>query len=92
MSIDHAESTADGLARRIAELSANDPQFAAAVPLQSVAESVEKPGMRLPEIVKTVIEGYADRTALGQRAVGCGQPRRGGEPREPAAWPVRSLS
>ena len=66
MSISHADSA---LARRIVELSATDPQFAAAVPLQSVAESVEKPGMRLPEIVKTVLEGYADRTALGQRAV-----------------------
>ena len=69
MSIDHAESSVDGLARRIAELSANDPQFAAAVPIESVARSVEEPGMRLPEIVKTVLEGYADRTALGQRAV-----------------------
>jgi len=69
MSIDHAESATDELARRIAELSANDPQFAAAVPLQSVAQAVEKPGMRLPEIVKTVLEGYSDRTALGQRAV-----------------------
>ena len=68
MSIDHADSASDGLARRIAELSANDPQFAAAVPIESVARSVEKPGMRLPEIVKTVLEGYADRTALGQRA------------------------
>ncbi|HEX7827897.1 MAG TPA: AMP-binding protein, partial [Mycobacterium sp.] len=66
MSIDHADSA---LARRIADLSANDPQFAAVVPIESVAQSVEKPGMRLPEIVKTVLEGYADRTALGQRAV-----------------------
>ena len=30
MSIDHAESATDELARRIADLSANDPQFAAA--------------------------------------------------------------
>ena len=65
MSID----SVDGLARRIAELSANDPQFAAAKPIESVAQSVEKPGMRLPEIVQTVLAGYADRIALGQRAV-----------------------
>ena len=54
---------------RIAELSAADPQFAAAAPIAAVAQAVEKPGMRLPEIVQTVLAGYADRVALGQRAV-----------------------
>ncbi|MGB8407640.1 MAG: carboxylic acid reductase [Mycobacterium sp.] len=66
MSIDTAD---ERLARRIAELSANDPQFAAALPIEAVAQAVEKPGLRLPEIVQTVLKGYADRTALGQRAV-----------------------
>ncbi|MDR3660554.1 MAG: AMP-binding protein, partial [Mycobacterium sp.] len=63
------DTAVDGLARRIAELLANDPQFAAATPIEAVAQAVEKPGMRLPEIVQTVLAGYTDRVALGQRAV-----------------------
>ncbi|WP_445160884.1 carboxylic acid reductase [Mycobacterium sp. Dal123C01] len=57
------------LERRIEDLTANDPQFAAAKPDPAVAEAVEQPGLRLPQIVQTVLEGYADRPALGQRAV-----------------------
>jgi fatty acid CoA ligase FadD9 len=57
------------LERRIAELSATDPQFAAARPDPAVAAALEQPGLRLPQIIKTVLEGYADRPALGQRAV-----------------------
>ena len=57
------------LERRIEELTANDPQFAAAKPDPAVAEALEQPGLRLPQIVQTVLKGYADRPALGQRAV-----------------------
>jgi fatty acid CoA ligase FadD9 len=57
------------LARRVEELSANDPQFAAAKPNPAVAEALEQPGLRLPQIIQTVLEGYADRPALGQRVV-----------------------
>src|ERR1700722_19850912 len=57
------------LERRVEELTANDPQFAAAKPDPAVAEALEQPGLRLPQIVQTVLEGYADRPALGQRAV-----------------------
>ena len=57
------------LARRVEELSANDPQFAAAKPNPAVAEALEQPGLRLPQIIATVLEGYADRPALGQRVV-----------------------
>ena len=53
------------LERRIEELTANDPQFAAAKPDPAVAEALEQPGLRLPQIVQTVLEGYADRPALG---------------------------
>ena len=38
-------------------------------PSQAVAAALEQPGLRLPQIVQTVIDGYADRPALGQRAV-----------------------
>jgi fatty acid CoA ligase FadD9 len=57
------------LARRVEDLSANDPQFAAARPNPAVAAALEQPGLRLPQIVQTVLEGYADRPALGQRVV-----------------------
>jgi fatty acid CoA ligase FadD9 len=64
-----AISREERLSRRIEDLSANDPQFAAARPNPAVAEAVEQPGLRLPQIIQTVLEGYADRPALGQRAV-----------------------
>ncbi len=57
------------VARRVEDLSANDPQFAAARPNPAVARALEQPGLRLPQIVQTALEGYADRPALGQRAV-----------------------
>ncbi|OMC54910.1 oxidoreductase [Mycobacterium sp. IS-836] len=57
------------LARRVEDLTANDPQFAAARPDPAVAAALEQPGLRLPQIVATLAEGYADRPALGRRAV-----------------------
>ena len=57
------------LDRRIEDLTANDPQFAAAKPDPAVVAALEQPGLRLPQIVQTVLDGYADRPALGQRAV-----------------------
>ena len=57
------------LARRIADLYATDQQFAAAKPDEAISAAVEAPGLRLPDIVRTVAEGYADRAALGRRAV-----------------------
>ena len=56
-------------ARRIADLCSTDQQFADARPSVAVSEMVDRPGLRLPEIVRTVMEGYAERPALGQRAV-----------------------
>jgi fatty acid CoA ligase FadD9 len=57
------------LERRVEDLTANDPQFAAARPDPAIATAVEQPGLRLPQIVQIVLDGYADRPALGQRAV-----------------------
>jgi len=59
----------DRLARRVDDLTANDPQFAAARPDPAVAAALEKPGLRLPQIVQTVLDSYADRPALAHRAV-----------------------
>ncbi|OBB63567.1 carboxylic acid reductase [Mycobacterium sp. 852014-50255_SCH5639931] len=57
------------LERRIEDLTANDPQFAAARPDPAVEAAVEKPGMPLPQVIRTVLEGYADRPALAHRVV-----------------------
>jgi fatty acid CoA ligase FadD9 len=57
------------LARRISDLYATDQQFSDARPSESVAHAIEEPGLPLPQIVEAVIDGYADRPALGQRAV-----------------------
>jgi fatty acid CoA ligase FadD9 len=66
MSTDNRE---ERLARRIADLYATDQQFADARPNEAVAHVIEAPELRLPQIVQTVLDGYADRPALGQRAV-----------------------
>jgi fatty acid CoA ligase FadD9 len=57
------------LERRISDLYATDQQFAAARPSEAVAHTIESPELGLPQIVQTVLAGYADRPALGQRAV-----------------------
>ena len=59
----------DWLARRVEHLTATDPQFAAARPDPAVAEALDQPGLQLPQIIRTVLDGYADRPALGQRVV-----------------------
>jgi fatty acid CoA ligase FadD9 len=57
------------LARRVDDLTAKDPQFAAARPDPAVAEAIGQPGLRLPQIIQTTLDGYAQRPALAQRAV-----------------------
>ena len=56
------------LARRIADLYATDEQFAAARPSEAISAAINQPGLGLPQLLRTVMEGYADRPALGQRA------------------------
>jgi fatty acid CoA ligase FadD9 len=58
----------DRIARRVADLYANDPQFRAAVPIPAVIEAARRPGLRLAPTLQTVVQGYAARPALGQRA------------------------
>lgn len=57
------------LDRRVEELIANDPQFAAAQPDPAIIAALEQPGLRLPQIIRTVLDGYAERPALAQRVV-----------------------
>src|ERR1700747_2225668 len=63
-----SDTRAERRARRIAQLYASDPQFRAAVPIPDVIDAARRPGLRLPSILQTFVEGYADRPALGQRA------------------------
>ena len=58
----------EGVARRVAELFDNDAQFRAAAPIPEVIEAASTPGLRLTQVFETIVEGYADRPALGQRA------------------------
>ena len=55
--------------RRIADLYATDKQFADAQASDSVARAITSPELRLPQLVAIILDGYADRPALGQRAV-----------------------
>lgn len=57
------------LQRRIASLYDTDPQFAAAAPDPIVSAAADDPALSLPEIIRTVMTGYADRPAVGQRVV-----------------------
>ena len=56
------------LVQRRERLYAEDPQFSMARPDDAVAESVRQPGLRIAEAMATVMTGYAERPALGQRA------------------------
>ncbi|WIM88522.1 carboxylic acid reductase [Candidatus Mycobacterium wuenschmannii] len=54
--------------RRAAEFAVNDPEFAAARPDENVSAAIEAAGTRFPAVVEAVLDGYADRPALAQRA------------------------
>jgi len=56
------------LALRRERLYIEDAQFRDTRPDEAVAEAVRRPGLRIAEAMATVMEGYADRPALGQRA------------------------
>lgn len=53
---------------KLVGLLGSDPQFASAMPVSAIADAVKAPGMRIAQMVAAVMEGYADRPALGQRA------------------------
>ncbi len=67
-STDLEEDVKARMMKAATERAANDPQLAAAFPLDEVVKAKTRPGLCLAEIVQTVMEGYADRPALGMRA------------------------
>lgn len=55
------------LPEKLARLHAEDAQFRAAVPSADVTAQLHRPGIRLVDIVETLMRSYAERPALGQR-------------------------
>lgn len=56
------------IAARVAELAANDAQFRAALPIATVNDAKLRPDLGLAQIAALIMEAYADRPALAQRA------------------------
>lgn len=56
------------LAQRRERLYATDEQFQITKPDDGVAEAARRKGLRIAEVMATVMTGYADRPALGERA------------------------
>ncbi|MEU9485637.1 carboxylic acid reductase [Streptomyces decoyicus] len=54
--------------RRITELLTAEPELVERNPLPEVFEATAERGLRLSEIIKRTLAGYADRPALGERA------------------------
>ncbi|MBB3600408.1 fatty acid CoA ligase FadD9 [Mycolicibacterium sp. BK556] len=54
---------------RVTDLLTTDAGFAAAMPDGEVNAALDAPGLRLPQMFQTNVDGYSDRPALGQRAV-----------------------
>ncbi|MEW5809730.1 MAG: carboxylic acid reductase [Actinomycetota bacterium] len=59
----------DRLRLRLNRLLAEDHQFAAATPDPRITAILDDPAVPLAELIRAVMVGYADRPALGQRAV-----------------------
>jgi fatty acid CoA ligase FadD9 len=66
MSTDTREERLD---RRISDLYGSDQQFADARPIGSIMHAIASRELRLADVVQTVVNGYADRPALGQRSI-----------------------
>ena len=57
------------LQRRFDKLTSDDAQLDAARPDRAITAALDGPGVLLTDVIRTVMTGYADRPALGQRAV-----------------------
>src|SRR5690606_32134461 len=62
------ESPAARRKQRIDRLYRDDHQARAAAPDEAVLDAVRTPGVGVAQIVTSVLTGYAERPALGQRA------------------------
>lgn len=75
------ERQTEKLASRVGELLAHDREFAAALPRQDVSEAIARPECSWVGLMRAVAEGYADRPALGQRAIEVVTAAEGGDQR-----------
>src|ERR1700694_1728458 len=57
------------LQRRFDRLTSGDAQLIAAQPDPAITAALDGPGVLLTDVIRTAMNGYADRPALGQRAV-----------------------
>ena len=57
------------LIRRFDKLTSGDAQLVAARPDPAITATLDRPDMMLTDVMATVMNGYADRPALGQRAM-----------------------
>ena len=57
------------LQRRFDSLTSGDAQLIAAQPDPAITAALGGPGVLLTDVIRIVMDGYADRPALGQRAV-----------------------
>src|ERR1700737_276752 len=57
------------LQRRFDKLTSGDAQLIAVRPDPAITGTLDGPGVVLTDVIRTVMTGYADRPALGQRAV-----------------------
>ncbi|OBK46639.1 carboxylic acid reductase [Mycobacterium kubicae] len=58
----------DSLATRVERLFADDDQFRRAKPVAATRSAARQPELRLSQVLETLVDGYADRPALGWRA------------------------
>jgi fatty acid CoA ligase FadD9 len=65
----NTEARETRLVHRIAHLYDTDAQFADARPSDAISQAVDDPKLSLPQLVETIMTGYADRAALAARAV-----------------------
>ncbi|WP_411093673.1 carboxylic acid reductase [Streptomyces sp. 049-1] len=64
-----ADELMERTALREAHLYETDQQFRKAAPLHAVSEVIRQPGLPLMDLVATIMEGYAGRPALAERAM-----------------------
>ena len=55
-------------AKRVLELADHDPQLQELMPDPAVEDALREPGSSLEQVIATMLDGYADRPALGERA------------------------
>ncbi|HLS75574.1 MAG TPA: carboxylic acid reductase [Nocardia sp.] len=62
------QSRSSRLRQRVADLHAADAEVRAATPEPAVTEAINRPGVRLRELITTVFAAYADRPAVAARS------------------------